>query len=83
VPDKFLDEAFRIFEQFDWQSHLQLLVRITIFSMASMVFYYFQSSGTEVVGWILAIILFLLAIVYTIFHFCWGSQLLSKDETET
>lgn len=83
MPDKIHDEAFRVFEQFDRESHFQLLVRIAVFSMASIVFYYFQVQGTEVVGWILGIILFLFAIVYLIFHFCWGSKVLSKDETET
>jgi hypothetical protein len=41
--------------------------------MASTVFYYFScGSGSEVVGWILASILFILGIVYFILHCCGG-----------
>jgi hypothetical protein len=42
-------------------------------SMASTVFYYFScGSGSDVAGWILGSILFVLGIVYFILHCCGG-----------
>jgi hypothetical protein len=41
--------------------------------MASSVFYYFScGSNNEVVGWIAAILIFLLGLFYIVIHFCGG-----------
>jgi len=42
--------------------------------MASSVFYYFScGNNNEVVGWIAAILIFLLGVLYIFIHFCGGS----------
>jgi hypothetical protein len=41
--------------------------------MASSVFYYFScGSNNDVVGWIAAILIFLLGVLYIFIHFCGG-----------
>ena len=46
-----------------------------IFSLASTVFYYFScGNDNDVVGWIAAILLFVLGFVYIGIHFCGGEK---------
>jgi hypothetical protein len=48
--------------------------------MSSSVFYYFScGNSNEVVGWIAAILIFLLGLLYIVLHFCGGDQFKSSD----
>ena len=52
-----------------------LLYPFLQYSMASSVFYYFScGNDNEVVGWIAAVIIFVLGIVFIGIHFCGGEK---------
>lgn len=53
--------------------------------MASTVFYFFScGNNNDIVGWIAAIFIFLLGVLYIGIHFCGGEKFkLNNDETST